>query len=55
MIEIKSKLTHNGNSLVVQWLGLSTFTAMDPGLIPDWGTKMPQASWHGQKTATTDM
>ena len=26
------------NSLAVQWLGLSTFTAEDPGLIPDWGT-----------------
>ena len=32
--------SHFGNSLLVQWLGLSAFTAR-PGLIPRWGTKMP--------------
>ena len=31
------------NSLVVQWLGLHTFTAKDAGSIPGWGTKIPQA------------
>ncbi|XP_073666661.1 sialidase-1 isoform X2 [Tursiops truncatus] len=30
-----------GNSLVVQWLGLSAFTAMGPGSIPGWETKIP--------------
>ena len=30
-----------GNSLVVQWLGLSTFTAGGLGSIPSWGTKIP--------------
>ena len=31
-----------GNSLVVQCLGLSAFTAMGPGSIPGWETKIPQ-------------
>ena len=38
------KLVFKGNSLVVQWLGLEGL-----GLIPGWGTKIPQASQHGQK------
>ena len=38
-----------GNSLAVQWLGLHTFTAMALGLIPGWGTKIPQAAQCGQK------
>ena len=33
-----------GNSLVVQWLGLVTFTAGGPGSTPGWGTKIPQAA-----------
>ena len=37
------------NSLVVQWLGLCTFTDEDLGLIPGWGTKIPQAVWNNQK------
>ena len=32
-----------GNSLVVQWLELQTFTAEGVGSVPDWGTKIPQA------------
>ena len=32
-----------GNSLVVQWLGLHTFTAEGRGSVPGWGTKIPQA------------
>ena len=32
-----------GNSLAIQWLGLCDFIAKDPSLIPDWGTKIPQA------------
>ena len=32
-----------GNSLVVQWLGLYTFTTEGMGLIPGWGTKIPRA------------
>ena len=39
-----------GNSLVVQWLGLGTFTASwAPGLIPGQGTKIPRAEWRSQK------
>ena len=36
----------SGNFLVVQWLPLHVFTPMGLGLIPDWGTKIPQATWH---------
>ena len=39
-----------GNSLVVQWLGLCTFTAGGTGSIPDWETKIPQAAWCGLLT-----
>ena len=38
-----------GSFLVVQWLRLDAFTAMDPRLIPGQGTKIPQAVWHDQK------
>ena len=38
-----------GSSLAVQWLGLGAFIADIPGSIPGGGTKIPQASWHGQK------
>ena len=34
------KKNSKGNSLVVQWLGLCTFTAEGPGLIPGQGTKI---------------
>ena len=33
----------------VHWLGLWAFTAKGMGQIPDWGTKVSQASGHGQK------
>ena len=36
-----------GSSLAVQWLGLHTLTGQGAGLIPGWGTKIPQATWHG--------
>ena len=32
-----------GNSLVVQWLELQTFTAEGVGSVPGWGPKIPQA------------
>ena len=38
------KLKIWGNSLEVQWLGLSTSTAGGSGLIPGWGTKILQAT-----------
>ena len=41
------------NSLLVQWLGLGAFTAKDPGSIPSWRTKIPQAGWYGQKYICT--
>ena len=34
---------------MVQWLGPHALTAEDPGSIPGWVTKIPQAAWHGQK------
>ena len=43
------KKEKSGNSLVVQWLGLCSSTAKGPASVPDWGTKIPQAKWHGQK------
>ena len=41
---MKNKKNTIGNSLVVQWLGLCTFTAVGPGSIPGQGTKIPQAA-----------
>ena len=38
-----------GNSLVVQWLGLHTFPAKGPGSILGRGTKIPQATQRGKK------
>ena len=43
MYNFKNKFP--GNSLAVQWLGL---TAEDPGSVPGQGTKIPQATWHDQ-------
>ena len=43
------KITQRGSSLAVQWLGLSASTAEGLGLIPGRGTKIPQATWWGQK------
>ena len=37
------------NSLVVQWSGHRALTATILGLIPGWGTKIPQAMCHGRK------
>ena len=39
----------SGTSLVVQWLRLCAFTAKGLGLIPCQGSKIPQATWCGQK------
>ena len=38
-----------GTSLVVQWLRCHAAKAGGMGLIPGWGTKIPQAVQHGQK------
>ena len=43
------KKVREGNSLVVQWLGLGGLTAEGPGSIPGRGTKISQATQHGQK------
>ena len=48
-IVLDQNLKHQWNSLVVQWLGLGTFTAGGLCSIPGWGTKIPQAVWHGKK------
>ena len=42
-------MTKAGNFLEVQWLRLDTFTYVGPGLIPGWGTKLPQAAQGSQK------
>ena len=44
------------NSLAVQWLGLSAFTAegQGPGSIPGQGTRMPQATQRGQKKTNNE-
>ena len=34
---------------MIQWLGLHAFTAKDMDSISGQGTKIPQATWHGQK------
>ena len=40
-----------GNSLTAQWLGLQALTAKGPGSsIPAQRTRIPQATWYGQKT-----
>ena len=44
-----SKINRDGNSLEVQWLGLSTLTAEGLGSILGLGTKLPQATPCGQK------
>ena len=50
MLAIKiGKNFSSGTSLVSQWLGLSTFTAMGPGSNPGQGTKISHAVWHSQK------
>ena len=46
---LQSKDDTPANSLVVQWLGLRSSTAGIMNLIPGQGTKIPQASKHGQK------
>ena len=38
-----------GNYLTVQWLGLCTFTAVDLGSIPVWGSKIPKATQRDRK------
>ena len=38
----------DGTSLVVKWLGLPSFIGGDVGSIPDWGSKIPHASWPSQ-------
>ena len=43
------KITKIGNSLGVQWLGPSTFTAVGPGSIPGQRTRILQGVRHGQK------
>ena len=44
-----NKNKFNGTSLVVQCLRLCASTAGGMALIPGRGTKMPHATWHGQK------
>ena len=45
----QSKEEHLGTSLVVQWIRLCAPNAGDTGSIPDWWTKILQATRHSQK------
>ena len=49
--KINRQLRYNliGNSLVLQLLGLCTFTAEGAGSIPGQGTEIPQAAVHQKK------
>ena len=49
MVLLAKEKCVQGNSLVVQWLGLSTFTAMGLRSVPGHQTKILQASWHSRK------
>ena len=47
-VEYILKAGKQGASLAIPWLELCTSTTGDAGLIPDWGTKILHAVWHGQ-------
>ena len=47
-------VSHLGTSAVVRWLRFCAATAGDAGLIFHWGTKIPYASWYGQKKKKKD-
>ena len=48
--KVYQEIDISGNSLAVQCLGLSAFTAKGLGSVPCRGTEIPQeAAWHGQK------
>lgn len=37
-----------GHFLAIQWLGLSVFTVIALGSIPDWGTRILQTTWYSR-------
>lgn len=43
------KMRKSGNSLAIQWLRFSAFTAVALGSISGWGAKIPQAVWPKDK------
>ena len=51
--ELKEDNTKDWASLVVQWLRLHTSIAGGTGTNPGQGTKIPHASWYGQKNPKT--
>ena len=46
---MKSRMGFLRTCLVVQWLRLPASRDRDVCLIPGWGTRIPQATWYGQK------
>ena len=40
---------NEGNSLVVQWLGLHAFTAKNLGSVPGQETEIPYAAWQPKR------
>ena len=51
MVSISKPYIDHGNFL--QWLGLGTFTAVGPGLIPGPGTKIRSITWPQEKKTKT--
>ena len=48
-LEVWHDLKYSSNSLAIQWLGLCALTAIGPGLILGWGTKIPQPAGNSQE------
>ena len=51
-IGLHKNLKLSGNSLEIQWLGFRASTTEGSGLIPGWGTKIPQAVAASPKNKT---
>ena len=53
-VHMHLKITHLGNSLVVQWLGLHAFTAGGPGSIPGWELRSHKLGSAAKKKTTSN-
>ena len=47
--QINKYFLKKGTYLEVQWIRLRAPNAVGPGSVPGQGTKVPYATWHGQK------
>ena len=48
-VDLADKIVKQGTSLPAQWLGLHTFSVGSASWIPGQRTKIPHATWQGQK------